>query len=105
MRGIQPTTGEEAWRYTPRRGSHVLDLAYAAAQREFIGVEWSFEKGGDKRLIAFDSETGQCTLRTEMTNPTETAFCRNGGIVITSGGDLIAVASGTTTGRLPFENS
>ncbi len=46
------------WRYTPKLGSHVLAVSYCEEMDEIFAAQWSYEKGGDSTLLAFDKNDG-----------------------------------------------
>jgi WD40 repeat protein len=95
VRCIETADGTERWRYTPANGKHVLAVGYSRAANAFFGIEWSYEKGGAKQLLHFDSDTGKRSLvaRIDILSATE-LFCQSGDALLTSTGALIDVLTG-----------
>ena len=95
VRCLGTATGIEIWRYTPEPGRHVLRLTFAPRASAFFGVEWLYAKGGPKRLLRFDPETGVASLVATIRKPSATeVFCSRGEILLTSEGESIDVLSG-----------
>jgi predicted DNA-binding antitoxin AbrB/MazE fold protein len=78
-----------------------LDRLAREAGRCFAGVSWPFERGGGRLLQLFDPRAGSPSVVAE-TAPGESAFCLGGSRLLTSGGELLAVASGEVVGDLGF---
>jgi WD40 repeat protein len=105
VRCLETEAGAELWRYTPRPGRHVLELAYTPKAMAFFGVEWPYMKGGAKRLLRFDPKSGKPTLVATIEKPcAEEVFCSRGEVLLTTEGELVDVVTGVTKKafRFPF---
>ena len=93
----------EIWRYSPAKGKHILTLGYSRAASAFFGVEYSYQKGGPKQLLRFDSATGKSSpgAKKELDSETE-VFCKGGDALLTSRGVLIDLLTGKSKAALRF---
>lgn len=98
------TTSKELWRYVPPDGSHILFLGYSQRHKDFFGVEWSYKKGGAKKLLRLKKETGNSELIRTIGKPAMAVFCYGENYLLTSLGELIEVETGETKNKLPFNN-
>ncbi len=103
VRCFETEAGAELWRYTPRPGRHILRLAYTPKVMAFFGVERPYLKGGVKRLLRFDPESGKPTLVAKIEKPSaKEVFCSRGEALLTSEGEFIDVASGVVKKAFRF---
>jgi hypothetical protein len=91
---------DEMWRFEAPKRTMVTILSYRKADRSFYGVEWDCLLGDWSYLVRY-SATGErekiCPLQSAAA-----VFCRNGNILVTSKGQVINVADGTSIRRLRF---
>ncbi len=103
VRCLDTKNGTELWRYTPKPGRHFLTLAYSPKSAAFHGVEWSYMKGGKKRLVRLDAALGKPTLVATFSDSSATeVFCSRGEALLTSEGQFIDVNTGLTSKSLRF---
>jgi hypothetical protein len=93
VRCFDAQSGEVLWTYHPNEGSHCLELAYCEDAGVFAGVIWSYEHGGDQRLVRFDPR-GRPKLVRNLGTPAETCFTSRGSELFTSQGERISIATG-----------
>jgi hypothetical protein len=91
----------ERWRFAPTSGSHVLKLHYNPVDGFLYGVLWAYEDGRFRRLLRLDPRDGRCEQICSLGSWDE-AFGAVGQQLITSSGDIIALATGQVTGSLAF---
>lgn len=97
VRCLETDSGAELWRYTPRPGRHVLRLAYAPKAERFFGVEWPYVKGGAKRLLRFETDSGKVTLVTTIGKASaKEVFCSRREVLLTTEGEAIDVVTGVS---------
>lgn len=94
VRCIEIATGEERWRYQPKRGRHVLHLGYRDAEPSLLGVEWQFVRGGAKRLIRWSLSTGEVLDSLILGEPPDCCFGLSGEVVILANGQMLPTSSG-----------
>jgi len=102
VRVLDPLRQLELWRYTPAKGAHVLGVSYVEALASFVGVEWPFERGGPKRLLAWEQPHSPRVVADLGTVP-EFAFNAAGRQLLLSDGRLIDTSNGALLNHLPFE--
>lgn len=94
--------GIETGRYQPPPGSHVLDLEWCEPLKEFILVEWPYEKGGDRVLKRFHLGTNETSTLMTMPESTDSTFIVGGTNVFTSEGDVIDVVAAQVRSAVRF---
>jgi len=102
VRCFEISNGNEAWRYNPPSGSHVLELGYMKKENAFVGVEWPYEKGGRMKLIRFDKNTGRPSLIREFESVAGLKFTPSGDHLLTSEGHLININNGIVDIKIPI---
>lgn len=81
--------GKLIWQYNPEPGNHILNLAYNESINEVLGVEWPYDRGGEKRLIHFNKKSGNINREYPIEgNPADLGFAKRGTFMITSNGNL-----------------
>ena len=93
VRCIALDTGHVAWTYAPPNGVHCLQLAYSEDLIAFVGVLWSFVKGGEKELVVFDGAGGLHNIIRRIKGSAEECFCDGNSGLLTSDRTLINLAS------------
>ncbi len=94
---------KQLWQYVPEIGSHVTRLEYCEVTDEVLVIQWSYEKGGDKRLVAIDIKTGNIDREDlNIGAPLETAFACRGSLLITTDGRIINTSNGKLIFKLDF---
>ena len=76
--------GKLIWRSEKIDGEHFLRLSYNNELRKYIGVIWSYIKGGNKKLKYINCDTGKVENEIDINCPSETEFGFDGKILITS---------------------
>lgn len=104
VRCFELSSGEELWRYKPPIGTHYIDLAYSEALAQFLGVCWPYEYGGAKELAWFPPQGKQPEELHDLGNPAETAFSPDGGILISSTGEIFDTQRGAVVEMIPVEH-
>lgn len=89
VRCIDNLTGAERWRYTPKNGSHVLELGFRLGDASVLGVEWPFEKGGPKTLVSWALSDGKVRNRQILGQPEGCCFGLEGSVVVFSDGSIL----------------
>ncbi len=106
VRCFETEAGAELWRYVPQPGHHILRLAYTPKAGAFFGVEWPYFKGGAKRLLCFDPESGKPTQVVIIEKHSlKEVFCCRGEVLLTTEGELIDVVTGATKRAFQFPAS
>ncbi|WP_457618860.1 hypothetical protein [Lutibacter sp.] len=101
VRCIDLLTGHEQWRYDPPSGTHLLSLSYCDEGYCFLGIEWSFEKGGTKRMLRLSYDEGIVLGSFDVGMPGGCTFALDGKVLVTSDGKIFD----TTTGKVVAEVS
>ena len=92
LRCLDTQSGAELWRYTPPLGWNIPCLSYAQKAMAFFGIEKPYMKGGKKRLLRFNPDSGKSTRVAGIERPCATEFfCSCGESLLTSEGELIDV--------------
>jgi hypothetical protein len=102
VRAFDLSSGAEAWRHTPPKGSHFLRIGFDEASQSFAGVSWPFERGGPVALQRFSPSNGSPQAIAQVGSSVDTEFCLGGSRLVTASGTLYDVASGRQVGSLPF---
>jgi outer membrane protein assembly factor BamB len=85
----QIDTGELLWRHELDQYGHYLRLNFNEELNAYLGICWSFETGGDKRLRFFEPSSGKILDELNLGCPAETEFAFEGGTLVTSDSDVI----------------
>jgi outer membrane protein assembly factor BamB len=85
--------GNVAWSFHPEADHHVLRLVWRSEPANWLAIEWNYERGGSKRLLAINVK-GETRLLSELRDYAELAFFRHGSHLITSDGEVISTTSG-----------
>ena len=93
VRCFELSSGLEVWRFTAAPGVHCLELAYGPELGAFVGVLWSYQSGGHKKLVAFDADGKPSPIK-DVGCPAVTCFCAKNSSLLTNEGRLIHLASG-----------
>jgi WD40 repeat protein len=106
LRCVDTQSGAELWRYTPPLGWNIPRLSYAQKAMAFFGIEKPYLKGGKKRLLRFNPDSGKSTRVAGIEKPCATeVFCSCGESLLTSEGELIDVVAGTTKRAFRFPSN
>ncbi len=84
--------GRSKWSWGPPVGSHALCVSWSAAGGFWVGVTWPYEQGGPKTLMVW-TQDGEIGNSVPIGEPAETAFTRDGSLLMTSSGDVLDVLS------------
>ncbi len=103
IRCIALASGDELWRHSPPPGTHFLELAYSGQSRGFLGVSWSYERGGPRELAWLDADTGEIQNRLDLGLAAEVEFSPDGRILVSSSGAVYDTSQGSLVGRIPVE--
>lgn len=87
VRCVDIRVGLVRWCYQPPVGCHVLCLGYCEAEPSFLGVEWSFEKGGAKRLLRWSLDDGVVIDSLNLGEPIDCCFAMAGKVIVTAEGE------------------
>ena len=100
VRCLDCKTGEERWRYTPPRGSHVIRLSYQD-DGAFYGHLFEFESDG-AALLRFSSTDGACiqVCRYELSATPGGDF--GVGLFVAGNGEMISLLDGRIVDQLSF---
>jgi outer membrane protein assembly factor BamB len=101
VRCIDSSTGKELWMFLPQKDSHVLNLWFRNADRNFYGVVWNYQRGGFRQLVKFDAESGKASTLCNL-DSWEEAYCPKLDCIVASNGELIELSKGTLLNRLGF---
>ena len=102
VRCFDTSDAQEVWRFDPPNGSHVLPLSYAERLNMFVGIDWPYKRGGLKRLVCFEKETGHAEVLAKIDAFPPLAFCCKGSRLITPDGQFWDVATGSLMGSFAF---
>jgi WD40 repeat protein len=102
LRCFDTANGREMWRYVPQSGTHVMEIVFKQGHRLMCALEWSYESGGDFRIIEFQSATGEFRLVSRVGLCAQAKFSNNGSRLLTSTGLLIDTNTGIVRGKLDF---
>jgi len=95
VRCIEHRSSNERWRYAPRKGSHVLSLAYNPASKRYFAVEWPYQRGGAYSLIGVDEDSGK-KFAVARIHAYEHAFFSSGTCLMLADGRVLSTSSGNT---------
>jgi WD40 repeat protein len=103
VRCISCLDGSLEWAFDPGVDSQVLRLHYSSGTDTFWGVLQELdEKGpGSRYLVKFDSKTGSPEQVCELESWAE-VFLDAKDLLVTSAGEIVALANGVRVGRLAF---
>lgn len=96
------STGQQVVRHTQPENHHVLGMASSPDDSCFYGVQRNYVSGGSNLLFRFNQDSSGHDLIRDLGRSAEFAFCRGGGFVLTSEGDLVECKSGNAVMKLPF---
>jgi outer membrane protein assembly factor BamB len=102
VRCFDSSHGQECWRYDPKQGSHVLELAYSPKQHAYFGLEWSYEAGGNMDLIRFEHETGGNMIVCSFDAQPAYEFMPRQNLLVTSDGSIRSLSDGSIVNNLDF---
>ena len=77
-------TGELLWRHELDQYGHYLRLSFNEELNAYLGICWSSETGGDKRLRFFEPNSGSIIEDLNIGCPGETEFAHEGKVLVTS---------------------
>lgn len=96
------STGQQVVRHTQPKNHHVLRISSSPDDSCFYGVQRDYVSGGPSLLFRFNQDSARHDLIRNLGRPAVIAFCREGGFLLTSEGELIDCKSGNTVMYLPF---
>lgn len=102
VRVFDLSNGQQVVRHAQPENHHVLKLASSPDGPYFYGVQWKYSSGGPKLLFRFSQDSPEQQLIRDLGQTAEIAFCRGGGFLLTSEGEVVDCNSGDTVMRLPF---
>ncbi len=93
----------QAWVLDLEKGHHLLKITYNEKTQEFLGIDWNYEKGGDREILWLDEATGAVKRRLVVTGtPWEAEFAMRGTLLITCDGVMIDTCNGREIASLGF---
>lgn len=102
LRCFETSSGRLCWRYLSPSGNHSVQIGYHSQLRQFLGIEWPYEKGGIKSLLLLCPETGEVKAKFPLDSSIVEAFCLAGTHLLSSDGWLIETATGRLTKQFEF---
>jgi outer membrane protein assembly factor BamB len=101
LRCLCSKTGVEVWRFA-EMDEHILDITFAEHAGAFVGVIWQYKRGGAKRLLRFDPESGDMAVVADLGKSGEFVFCKRGMRLLSSNGSVMDSATGKQLATLEF---
>jgi hypothetical protein len=102
VRCFNVQSGVEVWRYTPKKGSHVVGMGYCEPVTCFFGVEYPYAIGGASKLVRL-ADSSEAVVVREIWHGAH-AFCSSTRLFLTADGEVIDLTDSSTVRRLDFED-
>ena len=93
-------SGSPLWRHQPEPGHHMLALGVRASNHEVVGVDWPYERGGTKTLVALLCATGEVVRMTPLPEHLEAVFALDGERIVLSTGSVVQTSDGLVIDEL-----
>jgi hypothetical protein len=103
VRAFEVLTCRQRWRYQPPVNHHVLHVAFRPSDECFLGVQWQYATGGPFELWRWSAPTGDATRVTTLPHGATFEFCRRGGALLGSDGQMIDTSTGRVDHHLALD--
>ncbi len=105
VRCLSTEDGREMWRYKPRYGYHVLDLAYFRNHGRYYAIEWHYLRApAEMTLLRFDEPTGYVEHICEFPPMHAFSFSKHEEVLYSSNGSALDIRTGELVKQLPFKD-
>jgi len=98
VRCLESNTGDERWRYSPKKG-HVSQLSYQPDGFVY-GVLFLSQEGEDSKLVRFALDSGESKVLYHQAERSPFAWSIGPGVLITRSGEVVALETGNVIRQL-----